>query len=131
MKRKSTLRIGLALFAFAGIIGTAPAQIAENFDDITLLAGNGWSLQNLSTPVGSTNWFQGTNVAAGGPFDSYNGVANSYIGANYNNTGNTGTISNWLMTPNVTLRNGDVFTFYTRKVSPDSYADRLEVRMST
>jgi len=32
--------------------------------------------------VGSTNWFQGT-----GPFDAYNGVANAYIGANYNNTG--------------------------------------------
>lgn len=109
----------------------ASAQITENFDDITLLAGNGWSLQNLSSPVGSTNWFQGTNVAASGPFDSYNGAANSYIGANYNNTGSTGTISNWLITPSVTLRNGDVFTFYSRKAAPDSYADRLEVRMST
>ena len=131
MKKISTLKLGLALFAFAGIIGNASAQITENFDDITLLAGNGWSLQNLSTPVGSTNWFQGNNVAVGGPFDSYNGAANSYVGANYNNTGSTGTISNWMMTPNVTLRNGDVFTFFTRKVAPDSYADRLEVRMST
>jgi hypothetical protein len=112
--------------------GTISAQaFTENFDDITTLAGNGWSLQNLSTPVGSTNWFQGTNVSAGGPFDAFNGAANAYIGANYNNTGNTGTISNWLMTPNRTLRNGDVLTFYTRKVSPDTYADRLEVRMST
>jgi hypothetical protein len=131
MKKISTLKTAIAVFATFAFLGNASAQITENFDDITLLAGNGWSLQNLSTPVGSTNWFQGTAVSGGGPFDSYNGVANSYIGANYNNTGNTGTISNWLLTPNVTLRNGDVFTFYSRKVSPDSYADRLEVRMST
>jgi len=110
---------------------SANAQITENFDNITLLAGNGWSLQNLSTPVGSTNWSQGPDLGGGGPFNSFNGATNAFISANYNNTGNTGTISNWLMAPNVTLRNGDVFTFYTRKVSPDSYADRLEVRMST
>jgi hypothetical protein len=110
----------------------ASAQaFTENFDNITLLAGNGWSLQNLSSPVGSTNWFQGTNVAAGGPFDSYNGAANAYIGANYNNTTGANTISNWLMTPNRTIRNGDVLTFYTRKDSPDTYPDRLEVRLST
>jgi hypothetical protein len=133
MKKFSTL-IKTSAFVLAGMlctINSSAQAITENFDNITLLAGNGWSLQNISTPVGTTNWFQGTNVAAGGPFDSYNGVANSYIGANYNNTGNTGTISNWLMMPNRTLRNGDVITFYSRKVSPDSYADRLEVRMST
>jgi hypothetical protein len=123
MKSISTF-IKTSALVLAGMIcsvnNTSAQAIIENFDNITLLAGNGWSLQNLSTPVGSTNWFQGTNVAAGGPFDSFNGVANSYIGANYNNTGNTGTISNWLMMPNRTLRNGDVITFYSRKVAPDS-----------
>ncbi len=115
-----------------GLSGSAFAQaFTEDFNDITLLAGNGWSLQNNSSPVGSTNWFQGNPISGGGPFDAYNGTANAYIGANYNNTGSTGTISNWLLTPNRTLRNGDVFTFYSRKVAPDSYADRLQVRLST
>lgn len=134
MKSITTL-IKTFAFVLAGIFysaSTVSAQaFTENFDDITLLAGNGWSLQNISTPVGSTNWFQGTSVAGGGPFDSYNGAANAYVGANYNNTGSIGTISNWMMTPNRTFRNGDVFTFFSRKVSPDSYADRLEVRLST
>ncbi|HEY9248005.1 MAG TPA: choice-of-anchor J domain-containing protein, partial [Rariglobus sp.] len=40
-------------------------------------------------------------------------------------------ISNWLQTPAVTIANGDVLTFYTRKPAPDSYADRLEIRLST
>ena len=104
---------------------------SESFNDITTLAGSGWVMTNASVAVGSTSWFQGNNVGAGGPFDAYNGATNAYIGANYNNTGSTGTISNWLMAPNRTLRNGDVLTFFTRKPSPDTYADRLEVRLST
>lgn len=110
----------------------------QNFDDITTLAGDGWVIQNNSTPVGSLGWFQGTATTATptpGPFNSYNGANNSYIAANFNSTGNTGTISNWLITPNRTLRNGDVFTFYTRKPTINAgqtdYPDRLEVRMST
>lgn len=121
---------GFALSLFS--IGSVQAQaFTEPFNDITTLAGSGWVMTNASVAVGSTNWFQGNPVSAGGPFDAFNGGTNAYIGANYNNTGSTGTISNWLMTPNRTLRNGDVITFYTRKPSPDSYADRLEVRLST
>lgn len=95
-------------------------------------------MQNNSSPVGSLSWFQGTSTTATptpGPFNSFNGAANSYIAVNFNSTGSTGTISNWLMTPNRTLRNGDVFTFYTRKPTigggQTDYPDRLEVRMST
>jgi len=108
----------------------------ENFDDITTLTGNGWFMQNNSSPVGS-NWFQGIATTANPePFISYNGAVNSYIAANFSSTGGgIGTISNWLITPNRTIRNGDVFTFYTRKPTISSgqtdYPDRLEVRMST
>jgi len=110
----------------------------EDFDDITLLTGNGWFIQNNSTPAGSTTWFQGTATTATptpGPFNAYNGAANAYIGANFNSTGSTGTISNWLGMPNRTLRNGDVLTFFTRKptigAGMTDYPDRLEVRLST
>jgi len=117
----------LALTPFANINAQA---FTENFDNITLLAGNGWTLSNVSTPVGATGWTQGPDVAGGGPFNSFNGATNAFISANFNNTGSTGTISNWLVTPVRTLKNGDVITFYTRKPSPDDYADRLEVRLS-
>ena len=125
--------LGLLYLPFTDARGQA---FTENFDDITLLAGSGWFLQNNSAPVGITSWFQGTSVAGGGPFDSYNGAANSYIGANYNSTtGGSGIISTWLLTPNRTFRNGDVLTFYTRKPATPGggtdYPDRLEVRLST
>lgn len=126
-----------SLIALGAILKTQAQAYTENFDDITLLAGSGWVIQNNSSPVGSISWFQGTATTATptpGPFNSYNGAANSYIAVNFNSTGSTGTISNWLITPNRTLRNGDVFTFYTRKPTIGSgqtdYPDRLEVRLS-
>ncbi|WP_294678828.1 choice-of-anchor J domain-containing protein [uncultured Fluviicola sp.] len=126
------------LFVLGCISKYSAQAYTESFDDITLLTGNGWLIQNNSTPVGSISWFQGTATNATptpGPFDSYTGAANSYIGVNFNSTGSTGTISNWLITPNRTLKNGDVFTFYTRKptigAGQTDYPDRLEVRLST
>jgi len=129
---------GLLLAAAAALPGAAPAQVLyEGFDDITTLPGNDWVIQNHSAPVGSLNWFQGTPTSAtptAGPFDAYSGAANAYIAANFNNTGSSGTISNWLLMPERALGNGDVLTFYTRKPVPGSagdYPDRLEVRLST
>ena len=55
----------------------------------------------------------------------------SYIAANYNNTWYNGTISNWLLTPPLALRNGAQFSFWTRTVTTPQYPDRLQVRMST
>lgn len=113
-------------------IAKANAQaFTENFDNVANLTAGGWSMQNLSQTIGSIpNWFQGTNVGAGGPWDAYNGAANAYIAANYNFTTGANTISGWLMTPNRTFRNGDVISFYTRSAN-SQWSDRLQVRMST
>lgn len=120
-----------SLFVLGSISKYNAQSYTELFDDITTLPGNGWFIQNNSTPVGSISWFQGTPPTTG-PFIAYNGADNAYIGVNFNSTGSTGTISNWLLTPNRTLRNGDVFTFYTRTAADATeYPDRLEVRLST
>ena len=88
----------------------------------------GWNQQNLSDPGGTTNWFQGNTAV----FPAQSGAATSYIAANFQNTttAGPGTISDWLFTPNVTLTNGDVFTFWTR-TTDGTFPDRLQVRMST
>ncbi len=132
MKKTITLK----KIIFSILIALAPAcyntiiaqAFSENFDDITTLSGSGWVITNASVAVGSSNWFQNR---VPGPFDAYNGAANASISADYNSTGSVGTISTWLMTPNRTFKNGDVITFYTRKSAPDTYGDRLEVRLST
>lgn len=123
---------------FLGLLGFNSTSFCqgytEDFNDVNTLIGSGWYQQNNSTPIGTNpNWIQGVNVAATGPFDAFNGAANSYICANYNSVAGANTISNWLVTPNRTYKNGDVFTFYTRRPNPMpiEYPDRLELRLST
>lgn len=97
----------------------------EGFDDITNLPG--WAMINHSSPLGSDDWFQGNDME----FPAFDGAPTAYIAANYNNTSGTGTISNWLLTPVIALRNGSTLTFYTRTVPMSAFPDRLQVRMST
>jgi hypothetical protein len=109
------------------VMRSSAQGFTEDFDDINTLTANDWVMINHSSPIGSTNWFQGNT----GVFNAYNGADTAYVATNFNNTAGTGTISNWLIMPNVTLHNGDKLTFFTRKASPDTYPDRLELRLST
>ncbi|PYS98932.1 MAG: hypothetical protein DMF63_12710 [Acidobacteria bacterium] len=109
-----------------GMNNVRAQAITEGFDNITTLPAAGWFTQNNSTPVGSTGWFQGST-----PFAAQGGAANSYIGANFNNTTGTNTISNWLLTPNRTFNNGDVIKFWTRTITANPFPDRLQVRFSS
>ena len=102
-------------------------SFTEGFADITTLPGAGWATINNSSPVGTINWFQGNDAV----FPAQAGAVTSYIGANFNNTTGANTISNWLLTPQIALNNGDQFTFYTRTTSSDVFPDRLQVRLST
>lgn len=101
---------------------------SENFDDINTLPGAGWVLNNLSQPQGSRGWFQGD----AGIFSSHSGSDTSYIAADYQSTGLSGTISNWLISPEMALENGTTIRFWTRTVAKGiGFADRLQVRLST
>ena len=115
----------LSLFALCTLT-FAQAQtnlLLEAFDAIAL---PGWTLTNQSVPIGSTGWFQGNTAV----FNSQSGATNSYIGANFNNTTGANTISNWLITPQVLVQDGDVLKFWTRTATGATFADRLEIRSS-
>ncbi len=127
-KSAQSLRWGLLLaVSFVAFSPARAVDLTEGFDNITDLPSKGWSLQNLSSPTGSNSWFQGNP----GVFNAEAGPINSYLGANFNSTGSTGTISNWAITPTRTYSNGDTFTFYTRTATDSIWADRLQIRLST
>ncbi len=126
MKTKLLSCFALITLLFVPFFGKSQTY-TEGFENITTLTGSGWFIQNNSSPLGLTGYSQGASTV----FPAFSGTVNSFISANFNNTtGGTGTISNWLVTPNRTYKNGDVFTFYTRSTG-DIYPDRLEVRLST
>ena len=136
MKPNSTFKLLLTFIVFVSSLSIIKAQtFIENFDLYSSLAGRGWVMQNNSNPLGGTNWYQGVSVAAGGPFNSFNGPDSSYIAANYNSTGgsifSSGKISNWLISPVFNLRNGDTVKFYTQTDPANFSPDRLQFRLST
>ena len=65
------------------------------------------------------------------------GTPNTFSLVNYSSTTSTlatgATISNWLISPAITVQNGDVVSFYSRKGTSGTtdYPDRLELRMSS
>ncbi len=94
------------------------------FDDITTLNSQGWTFNNLSLPLGTTSWFQGN----GNVFPAFSGATSSYIGVNFNSGSGAATISNWMISPQYFMSNGDTISFYTR--STGDFADNLQLRLS-
>lgn len=126
MKTKLLLLLTV-IFSTMGF--TQTVVLNEGFDDITTLSGAGWQITNQSAPIGTTTWFQG---GSGTNFPGQTGGQTSYIAANFNSTAGTGIISNWLITPTQSLKNGDQLKFWTRvPTGGNVFPDRLEVRSST
>jgi hypothetical protein len=140
VSRRSALCAAAAALALTvALPSAARADLSEDFDP-RVPAGQpftpaGWSQINLSNGRGATGWFQGNPPSAGpgGAFVAHQGDDSAYIAANYNSTTANGTISNWLITPQITtLSDGDTVSFFTRIVGiGDVWPDRLEVRLST
>jgi hypothetical protein len=97
--------------------------ISEGFNTVI---PTGWTVINRSSPLGTTSWFQGNPAV----FPSQSGAPNAYAAANFQSTGSVGQISTWMITPSVAIKNGDQLRFWTRKIAPDAFPDRMQVRMS-
>ncbi len=100
-------------------------QINEGFD----VAPAGWTINNLSNPIGTGNW--GAGAAASATLGSYDGTGIAFV--NFNSGAGTSDLSNWLFTPVIaSVKNGDVFSFWTRAATGGGvFPDRLEARLST
>src|ERR1700754_1331889 len=130
--RKSTFSC-LLLIAFITIAGlqscrndvylTTPLPIAdqsftEEFDTASAAIKRGWTFTDASDPAGPSVWQDGGAIAPFFPGYSNNGTNAGFIGVDYQSTSaGAGTISNWLISPKVTIQNGDKIIFYTRALT--------------
>jgi hypothetical protein len=126
MARTARLAFTGALVMALATLTTAEAQqLTQDFEGT--FPPTGWIVRNQSTVIGTNtacwNQFLGTT-----PWAAHAG--NGQTGANFNCVGGANTISGWLITSQLTaLQNGNQVSFWTRKASPDNFADRLEVRL--
>jgi hypothetical protein len=120
----------LGAAAVAGLLAATPAQaqtiLAEGFNDVAALGSAGWTFRNTSTAPG-TNWMQGNP----GIFTAESGLGDSFVAANFlGTTGPTGSVSNWLITPQITLDELSVVNLVVR-VAGEGFVDTLQVLVST
>ncbi|OEZ55676.1 hypothetical protein DUGA6_53300 [Duganella sp. HH105] len=126
--------IGLVATVATSSVFASPLLLNEGFNDISTLGASGWVMTNNSTGsvggvnnvIGSSNWFQGDP----GYFSAASGPANSYIAADYTNATFGGTVSNWLLTPELALSNGEKLNFSLRLLG-QGFTDNVEVYYST
>ncbi len=117
----------------AGILSAnntnAQNLLSENFDDIPgLLSTGGWTQDNNSVPLGLEIWHQGVGVG----LPAYNGHDSSFAEASFMSTDDigVGNISNWLISPQISLSNGDVVSFFTTSFNNLNFPDRLDLRLN-
>lgn len=120
------LRVAAAVLTASAMAGAqADPLFSEGFDDINALGSAGWVFTNASSPSGMA-WFQGN----AGVFSAAQGAAGSYVAANFNSSSSaTGTVDNWLISPELSLAPGTTLSFYT-KASDAGFLDLLEIRFS-
>ncbi len=109
----ATLLGAASTFSHAGFI------INQGFDNVASLAAAGWVQVNASVTPG-TAWFQGNS----GVFASQAGAPGSYVAADF--LSGTQSISNWLITPVITLNGNALLNFFVR-VAGDGFQDNLQV----
>jgi hypothetical protein len=114
------------LAVVASFSAAAAPILSEGFNDISTLPANGWVLVNNSAPPGLSGWFQGNPAI----FPAAAGPADSYIAASYTNAAYGGAVSNWLLTPELALSNGESMNFSLRLLG-EGFLDRVEVYFST
>jgi hypothetical protein len=110
-------------------------SFTESFDTASAAEKKGWVFLNKSVNPGTTNW-SNPSTPPFAAFSSENGPA-GYLWADYNSTSSAaGVISNWAVSPVLTLQNGDKISFYTRSelyfFDNDStdFVNRMQVRLN-
>ncbi len=107
-------------------------SFTEEFVDISQLESKGWVIKDNSDEP--TPWIQ-AGVSKGGPspfFPAYSFTTSEFefISAYITPTGSTYPVSSWLITPVLSLKNGDKISFYSRTDSGSVHRERLQVRMN-
>jgi len=119
------------IFVTQASIAQIITQLNQSFTapfNFTNSTNQGWYIRNNSVPLGFQPWGSGSPTV----FPAYSGGPSDYIFANYNSQGTgAGNISNFLITPTVTIIDGAILEFATRtQTNPTQFPDRLQLLMS-
>ena len=115
-------------------VGTA-TSFTEEFQDVYNLESRGWVIKdNSSSGSGPyASWIQGYQgydkggVWYGFSAYSYTASPDEFAYASVTGGSSNYSISSWLITPVLSVKNGDKISFYTRGDTAGNYTDRMQV----
>lgn len=115
----------------------ADQSFVEQFDTMQNAYGRGWRWINRSIPIGPSVWTQAPGTASMSAYSS-RGTNQGAAYADYLSTAgtNNGIISNWLISPSLTMHNGDKIIFYTKTdvagtgATATDFGARMQVRIN-
>ncbi len=115
------------------------ATYLEEFADFSLLPAKGWAIGEYSEidTIGTTAWtggdygavFKGDTTWYGFTAYSWRDSPNEYAYSYEPAMDSNFSISSWMLTPVLTVKDGDSITFYTRGDTTGIYTDRMQVLM--
>ena len=147
MKKVLLLSAILSCCLFIGIINSCrkdsnksagiSISFSEEFDSVYALESKGWVIKDNSEYF--TMWVQpgsynSGKVPAPTPFTAYSYVSSPYeyiLASLTPSTSSYYSVSSWLITPVLSVKNGDKISFYTRADTGNVYKDRLQVLMNS
>ncbi|MBL7728013.1 MAG: choice-of-anchor J domain-containing protein [Dinghuibacter sp.] len=117
------------------IAPAAPSlDLVEDFDTVQAMTNRGWVLLNSSEPIGGRGWGQGKYTFGGKfggsvigfPAHAAHNLPTDYAACDLTAVNMLGGINAWMISPVLTIKNGDKITFYSR--SGGAVPDRMQVR---
>src|SRR5687767_1883639 len=98
----------IIIISLISFIPVQAQNFTEGFDVVDSIYANGWVRNNNSAPQGEDGWEQDF-----GNFTAHSGASTSSIVVSYTSitSGQSGDISNWLITPSITCTAGDSIIF--------------------
>lgn len=106
----------------ASSMGWAQAAVllAEDFDNVAALPGQGWIFDNRSQPPGrAPGWVQGNPTV----FESHDGAPNAYIASSFESAAPGGQLDDRLFTPLFSIDDGAIATFWLRGAADPGFSD--------
>lgn len=121
-----------ALLTFS--IGYSQVFIYETFDYVAGIIGNevyDWRIVNASEPAGTGTWTQADMTMGIGAYIGLEPNCYMQVDKFSTSAATDGTISTWILSPELILSDGDSVRFHTVSYDNGNRPDRLEVRVST
>jgi hypothetical protein len=116
------------------------ASFVEEFSDVNSLMNKGWKIGEYSQAdtLGLTDWTQGSFGTIGKGDTTWYGFAaysytqspDEYVYSHSPAMDSNLSISSWLLTPVLIVKNGDMVSFYTRGDTTGIYTDRMQVLLN-